>query len=201
MSETDTRHRKKIQTLAASPSLNAALTMQAFDKHSIDILDMRDELDEHAEAIHSGDTRRIEAMLINQATTLQNMFTNLTIKGMVQSHMPNMEGFMRLALRAQSQCRATLETLATIKAPPVVFAKQANIAHGHQQVNNTPAHAPVPAIKNQNEHNELLEATEHERLDTRTKSQASGIDSPVEAVGTQHGRTNTRRKGKMQPQR
>jgi len=37
---------------------------------------------------------------------------------------------MRLALRAQSQCRATLETLAAIKNPPVVFANQANIAHG-----------------------------------------------------------------------
>ena len=44
---------------------------------------------------------------------------------------------MRLALKAQGQCRATLETLATIKNPPVVFARQANIAQGPQQVNNT----------------------------------------------------------------
>jgi hypothetical protein len=43
---------------------------------------------------------------------------------------------MRLALKAQSQCRATLETLSAIKNPPVVFARQANITNGPQQVNN-----------------------------------------------------------------
>jgi hypothetical protein len=32
--------------------------------------------------------------------------------------------------------RMTLESLATIKNPPVVYARQANIAHGPQQVNN-----------------------------------------------------------------
>ena len=49
--------------------------------------------------------------------------------------MPNLEGFMRLALQAQSQCRATLETLVAIKDPPVVCARQANITTGPQQVN------------------------------------------------------------------
>ncbi len=46
--------------------------------------------------------------------------------------------YMRLALKAQAQCRATLETLAKIKNPPTLFAQQANIAHGPQQVNNNP---------------------------------------------------------------
>ena len=40
---------------------------------------------------------------------------------------------MRMAMKAQNQCRMTLETLATIKNPPVVFAKQANINNGGQQ--------------------------------------------------------------------
>lgn len=39
--------------------------------------------------------------------------------------------YLRLALKAQAQCRATLQTLAEIKNPrPVAFVKQANIAHG-----------------------------------------------------------------------
>jgi hypothetical protein len=37
---------------------------------------------------------------------------------------------MRFGLKAQAQCRATLETLAAIKNPPTVFARQANIADG-----------------------------------------------------------------------
>jgi hypothetical protein len=51
--------------------------------------------------------------------------------------------YLRLALKAQSQSRATVETLATVKNPPVVYAKQANFAAGAQQVNNgiSPAHA------------------------------------------------------------
>jgi hypothetical protein len=37
----------------------------------------------------------------------------------------------------ESQCRTTLETLATIKNPPdVAFVKQANYAAGPQRVNN-----------------------------------------------------------------
>jgi hypothetical protein len=43
---------------------------------------------------------------------------------------------MRMALRAQNQCRATLQTLAAIKNPPVVFANRANIASGPHPVNN-----------------------------------------------------------------
>jgi len=39
----------------------------------------------------------------------------------------------------------TLETLATIKNPPVVFARQANVNNGGQQVNNGAAADPAPA--------------------------------------------------------
>ena len=45
------------------------------------------------------------------------------------------ERLMRLGLKAQSQARATLETLAQIKNPPVVYARQANVASGPQQNN------------------------------------------------------------------
>jgi len=44
---------------------------------------------------------------------------------------------LKLALRAQNQCRATIETLSVVKNPPTAtFVRQANIAAGHQQVNN-----------------------------------------------------------------
>ena len=48
----------------------------------------------------------------------------------------NSTGYLRVALKAQAQCRATLETLAEMKQPPTLLARQANIAHGPQQVNN-----------------------------------------------------------------
>lgn len=43
-------------------------------------------------------------------------------------------GRFRMALKAQNQCRMTLETLATIENPPVVFARQANVTTGPQQI-------------------------------------------------------------------
>ena len=97
---------------------------------------------------------------------------------------------MRLALKAQGQCRATLETLAAIKNPPVVFARQANIAHGPQQVNNgvaperakgAPAHAhEQTGMKS----NERLGMAAGKRLDAGAPGPA-GLASPrLAAVGT-----------------
>jgi hypothetical protein len=72
------------------------------------------------------------------------------------------EKYMRLALKAQAQCRATIETLAAIKNPPLVIAKQANISAGHQQVNNgNPPRAEVSS----KQPNELLEHSHEPRLD------------------------------------
>ena len=39
-------------------------------------------------------------------------------------------------MKTQSQYRSTIETLPAMKYPPVVFARQANIANGPKQVNN-----------------------------------------------------------------
>jgi hypothetical protein len=44
---------------------------------------------------------------------------------------------MRLALRAQAQCRSTIETLAEMKNLRPVFAKNFNLANGNQQVNSS----------------------------------------------------------------
>ena len=46
-----------------------------------------------------------------------------------------------LALKAQSQSRATVEALAAVKSPPVVLANQMNVANGSQQDNNGTAAA------------------------------------------------------------
>lgn len=92
---------------------------------------------------------------------------------------------MRIALKAQNQSRMTLETLAAIKNPPVVFAKQANInqGNGNQQVNNGTPAPDARAEKTINQPNELLEVQHGgETLDTRTAGAASGKDKAMAAV-------------------
>jgi hypothetical protein len=100
----------------------------------IDTPTLLETLRDQAAAVQGGDLAHAEAMLINQASALQAVFVRLSERAMEQSHMPHLEGFMRMALRAQSQCRATLETLAAIKNPPVVYARQANVTTGPQQM-------------------------------------------------------------------
>ena len=70
---------------------------------------------------------------------------------------------MRLALKAQSNCRATAETVAFIRNPRTVFANQANISNGPQQVNDAIlARNQVAGVEKPNSKpKELLEANDH----------------------------------------
>lgn len=139
-------------------------------------------LRDQAAAVQTGDLAHAEAMLINQASSLQALFVRLTERAMEQTHMPNLEGFMRLALRAQSQCRATMETLAAIKNPPIVYARQANVTSGPQQINNGTA-APTRAREIETEQSQLSKGT-HELLpDTRASQAESQVNPALETLG------------------
>ena len=139
-------------------------------------------LRDQAAAVQNGDLAHAEAMLINQASSLQALFARLTERAMEQTQMPHLEGFMRIALRAQSQCRATLETLAAIKNPPIVYARQANVTTGPQQINNSMA-APTRAREIESEQTQLSGGT-HELLpDTRASGNASRVNPALETLG------------------
>jgi hypothetical protein len=127
-------------------------------------------------------------MLYSQAHALQAIFVDALLQMKKQGWFSTSAAYMRMALKAQSQCRATLETLAQIKNPPAVFAGQANIAQGPQQVNNAmPAGEPLARGENKNTPNKLLEEKPHERLDTRTPGAAVGSDPAMTTLGTFDG--------------
>lgn len=172
--------------LITSPELAAHRIVSLVQPKSlaadIDVPGMLDTLRDQAAAVQGGDLAHAEAMLINQASSLQALFVRLTERAMEQGHMPNLEGFMRMALRAQSQCRATLETLATIKNPPIVYAKQANVTTGPQQVNNgIPASTRAREIET--EQTQLLRADHGERMDTGATCEAVPSYSSLETLG------------------
>jgi hypothetical protein len=76
-----------------------------------------------------------------------------------------MQMLMNLAFKAQNQSRATIDSLRNLKQPnQTAFIKQTNIAHGHQQVNNSLENNPIPQ-------NELLKDS-YATLDTRGKIKA-----------------------------
>jgi hypothetical protein len=131
-------------------------------------------------------------MLITQAHTLNSLFNNLVRRAALNmgEYMNAAETYFRLALKAQSQCRATLETLSTVKNPPVIYARQANVTTGPQQVNNG---VPSPrARETEIQQSKLLEECDGERLVTETADTAGGLDPDMAAVG-QVNRANLKR--------
>jgi hypothetical protein len=176
---TEKENAEKYAKLLASPEFAAYRVIRSADGKTetyadIDIPSLMNEFRTQSAAANRGDFTQAEAMLMNQATALQTLFSNLVERANFQNTIQNIEGFMRMALRAQNQCRATLETLAAIKNPPIVFAKQANINHGNQQVNNgAPAADTSRTGKTINQQSELLtKGSTHETLDTRGTSEA-----------------------------
>ena len=134
-------------------------------------------------------------MLMNQATALQTLFARLAERGMGNDNVGPFEANMRMALRAQSQCRATLETLAAIKNPPVIYARQANVTTGPQQVNNGVA-AHARARENESERNEQSEVA-HELLpDIRTSGATGGGNQGLETRERSTGPTSIEGKAK-----
>ena len=151
-----------------------------------------------AQGFNDGDLSAAVTMLAAQAVALNAMFGELARRAALNmgEHLDAADRYMRLALKAQGQSRATLETLAAIKNPPVVFARQANINNGgQQQVNNgtaaekengtlhTGAHAHAA---NSFQPNELLvedSMNGSTKLDARATAEAGGANQRVEPVG------------------
>lgn len=150
------------------------------------ITEMVDELRQQTAAIHSDDLSRAECMLISQAHTLDGLFAKLASQALTAGQLDVAERYMRLALKAQNQARATLQTLGEIKAPKqIAFVKQANI--GNQvQVNNDDNPARSRAKKNQKAPNKLLEVKHGERLDTRAQGSASRDNQAMAPLGEEH---------------
>lgn len=151
----------------------------------------------------AGGTEQADELLSAQAVTLNAIFVHLAQAAAKNiTNLRAFEVYTRLALKAQSQSRCTMESLAEIKNPrSVAFVKQANIAGGHQQVNNgVEAGGFEPAQAREETEvtpSKLLEAaaTNVTRLDTRKTSQAGRGDPQVETLGAVNRPTNRRRKG------
>lgn len=173
------------------PTVQAALTLLHYNKAfgELSINTLVDDLGKQCELASKGDLSRAEALLMVQAHTLDALFNKLARRAALNmgEYLNAADTYLRLALKAQTQCRATLETLAAIKNPqPVAFVRQANIGHGPQQVNNGRAVEASRAGKFENRPNKVLEHQHGERLDFGAAGPATGANPTLEAVGTVH---------------
>jgi len=198
---------RKVAEFCMSPTVASTSTALLFAKGSFGALDLGDAIDvmeDKVGKVNAGDLSDVEATLTAQAVALDSVFNELARRAAANmgQHMAAAETYLRLAFKAQAQCRLTLETLADVKHPKsATFIKQANIAN-QQQVNNGAAAKSVPRTeKNLKHSNELLEAQHGERMDSRAKGTAGGNDPNLEAVGAIDRRQNGGRQSTQQPKR
>jgi len=166
------------ETLLKPSSLSSAL-IESFKGNvqgeSIDFVLALGILEKEVLKVQGGDLTKIEEMLLSQAVALEMMFTSLARTAKAQEQLLQYETHMRFALKAQNQSRATLQALIQLKQPSqTTFVRQANIAQGHQQVNNLAEKITTPQ-------NELLGA-ESAKLDTGATPTAKGVNSKLEAL-------------------
>jgi len=176
---------KKARTVLR-PTVQAASTVKEYGKvfGELDLTSLIVCLGEQTKECIDGDMSRAEEMLTTQAHTLDAIFNNLATRAINTEYMKNLDAYLKLGLRAQSQCRATWEALSAIKNPPVMgYVHQANIANGPQQVNNGASSDEPRTQENQNQQNELLEQKDGKRLDIGTTGKAGKADPAMATVG------------------
>ena len=166
------------------PIIMSAITSETFASKMLPNMDFNilvDELYAETKEVMDGDMAIMEAMLVGQAKALQTIFVSLARRAANQEYLKQYGVYMNLALKAQSQSRATIQALTELKYPKqVAFVKQANIAHGHQQINNgdkpqaSTENPPTHAKENPNQPNKLLAGEHHgsPQMDKRATSNA-----------------------------
>ena len=125
----------------ASAEVTAAIVVVDFSKSAHGEISLDETvrmLKSQVVAVHRGNLQEFETMLVARATASNAIFGELTRRSALNmgEYLDAADRYSGLALKTQGQCRATLDALATVENPPVLFARQANIANGPQQVNN-----------------------------------------------------------------
>lgn len=184
--------KRVLAELALSPIVPNANTIGIFGRTAIGELDLTETvavMREKTGAVQAGNLSGLEETLTAQAVALDAIFNEMARRAAMNigEYINAADTYLRLGLKAQAQCRATIETLFEMKHPrPVAFVKQANIANGPQQVNNgvPAAGSSSRAVPQMDQSTELLELSHEQRLDAGTKGAAGGAHSHLETVDT-----------------
>lgn len=135
-------HLKTLARVSLDPGVrHAQLAMifasQAFgDKHQPSIMDSTEVLAETLAKAEKGDKRLASRLLASQAISLDATFTELARRSASNlGHYPDAaDRYMRLALKAQTACRTTLETLAKLHQPREQTVKHVHVNEGGKAV-------------------------------------------------------------------
>lgn len=128
--------------LALRPGVRHATVGNAYaaslfsDKHPLAITESTGVMGDAMERARKGDKALASDILAAQAVTLDTMFTELARRSAMNmgEYIDASERYMRLALKAQANCRATLEALGKLHQPREQTVKHVHVNEGGQAV-------------------------------------------------------------------
>lgn len=163
---------------------------------NVDDLALFEEMAKPLRRISAGDMSPVEESLFMQAKTLEVVLIRMLDRAMSSyDHLEYYRVNMSMALRAQAQLRATLETLAEVKNPrSATFIRQLNAAEQQQVVNGQPV-AHARAREALPPETELLQDSRHEQItmDPGATREGRRGNQEMATVGAQHGPADPRR--------
>jgi hypothetical protein len=113
---------REIAAQAVDPCVTNAVTVAAFwiGEEDVDLQSAYDAIQLQVQEVRKGALSGVEATLVGQAAALNGMFVDMARRGQASLGQPGSlaERYLRLALKAQNQCRATLDVLASIACRP-----------------------------------------------------------------------------------
>ena len=139
---------------AVDPSFTNAAAVAAFwagDAETIDAQAAYDAIHAQVQAVRNGALASVEATLVAQAIALNGVFVDLARRG--QASLGKLgqgaERLLRLAFKAQNQCRATLYTLANVASRPSKTQERPHQITRIERVIIRPGDRPGPTWPNE----------------------------------------------------
>jgi hypothetical protein len=134
-SDDPNKHYSGAAACLAGGRLTGVLVVNEYQHSSISPRELSAAIDDMALAVGQGDLAVIERMLLEQAVALNAMFTDLAVRARGSMGDESKRSACQLALKAQNNARATMQTLIDLKAPRhVAYVQQTNVAT-NQQIN------------------------------------------------------------------
>lgn len=138
-SEPDKSEARSRADIALNPAANALAATRLFARGSFGDLPTNELFESHIDrckAAKAGDLSHQKAMLAAQADALNSVFTEMARRAALNmgEYIGATETYLRLGLKAQAQCRATIEALDSLTSGRVQTVKHVHVNEGGQAI-------------------------------------------------------------------
>ncbi|MBE9169874.1 hypothetical protein IQ238_20880 [Pleurocapsales cyanobacterium LEGE 06147] len=138
-SEPDKSEARNLADVALSAAANGMASTRLFARGSFGELGTTELFESHIDrckAAKAGDLGNQKAMLAAQADALNSIFTEMARRAALNmgEYIGATETYLRLGLKAQAQCRATIEALDSLTSGRVQTVKHVHVNEGGQAI-------------------------------------------------------------------